>query len=770
MKITKQALEKISFVVVCMLLLFMHTTLASAQSKKTLTLEDLFASPKFAGNFFQGGQWAEKGPVITFVKPDTAGMTHLMSFDLERNQQTVLLDGAKLHAADVNRLIAIQNYAFSADRSRLLIYTDSAPVWRFPTKGYYYLYDFATQKLTPISSREKGYQMFAKLSANGRHVAFVRDRNLFAVELASMKETQLTFDGSDGKIINGTTDWVYEEEFGLRDGWAWSPDGRYIAFLQLDESKTSDFVMADLQGERPALKRFRFPRAGEPNSEIRVGVIDINTGKPQYFDTGNWQTDNEAHEYIPRLGWTPAINGKYYVWVLRMNREQNHVALLHGDPENVQLKTIFDDKESTWVEPFDPFGGNPKLVYLEDGKHVLYQSERDGYNHLYLYKTEGGPARQITRGAWEVSAFHGYDPKSKQFYCTANAESPIEQQLYRLAFDPNKSTGSASAPVQITKEKGTHASNWSKDWRYFIDTYSNRHTPPVTRLHKADGALVKYLEDNAELVRTVTEYDFPKTEFLTVPGADGKPLHAYLIKPTNFDPSRNYPLLMYTYGGPASQNATDAWDAFFGFFHAYLVQQHQVIVACVDNRGAAGYGKAFESAMHKNMGTVEAQDQIAAAKYFGALPYVDEKRIGIWGWSYGGYNTLMAMTKYDGPQVIKLGMAVAPGGAWEMYDTIYTERYMSTPQKNVEGYKEASPLNFVARLRDDQELLIVHGDQDDNVHFLNTLHLLTELQKNKKRFQFMLYPGGNHSLQGTGNPLVYFHLFQTLAEFVSENL
>ncbi|MGH7455329.1 MAG: prolyl oligopeptidase family serine peptidase, partial [bacterium] len=351
-----------------------------------------------------------------------------------------------------------------------------------------------------------------------------------------------------------------------------------------------------------------------------------------------------------------------------------------------------------------------------------------------------------------------------------NAESPIEQQLYRLAFDPNKSTGSASAPVKITKEKGTHAINWSKDWRYFIDTYSNRHTPPVTRLHKADGAPVKYLEDNADLVRTVAEYDFPKTEFLTVPGADGKPLHAYLIKPTNFDPSRNYPLLMYTYGGPASQNVTDTWDAFFGFFHAYLVQQHQVLVACVDNRGAAGYGKAFESAVHKNMGTVEAQDQIAAAKYFGALPYVDEKRIGIWGWSYGGYNTLMAMTKYDGPQVIKLGMAVAPGGGWEMYDTIYTERYMSTPQKNPQGYKEASPLNFVARLRDEQELLIVHADQDDNVHFLNTLHLLTELQKNKKHFQFMLYPGGNHSLQGTGNPLVYLHLFQTLTEFVSENL
>ncbi len=766
MKLAKPSL-KIFAVASC--LLFANAMFAFAQSKKPLSLEDFFASGKFAGNFFQGGQWAEQGPVITFVKPTAEGATDLMSYDLERDQQTLLLEGAKLHAADVNRRIAIQNYTFSADRKLLLIYTDSAPVWRLPTKGFYYVYDFAAQKLTPISAREKGYQMFAKLSADSKHVAFVRDRNLLVVELASMKETQLTFDGAEGTIINGTTDWVYEEEFGLRDGFAWSPDGRYLAFLQLDESKTSDFVMADLQGERPALKRFRFPRAGEANSEIRVGVIDLNTGKPQYFDTGNWQTDNDAHEYIPRLGWTPAINGKYYVWMLRMNREQNHVALLHGDPANVQLKTIFEDKESTWVEPFDPFGGNPKLVYLEDGKHVLYQSERDGFNHLYLYSTTSGAAQQITRGKWEVTAFHGYDAKSKQLYFSANAEAPRETHLYRLVFDANKASAT-NAPVKITREAGTHGINLSRDRRYFIDTYSNRHTPPVTRLHKADGTRVKFLEDNAALMRTLAEHDFPKAEFLSFTTEDNVTLHGYMIKPTNFDPARQYPLLMYTYGGPGAQNVTDAWDAFFGFFHAYLAQQHQVIVACVDNRGAAGYGKAFESAMHKNMGTVEAQDQIAAAKYFGALPYIDEKRIGIWGWSYGGYNTLMAMTKYDGPHVLKLGIAVAPGGDWDMYDTIYTERYMSTPQKNAAGYKEASPLNFVSRLRNEQELLIVHGDQDDNVHFINTLHLLRELQKNKKRFQFMLYPGGNHSLQGTGNPFAYLHLFETLTEFVKENL
>ncbi len=741
------------------------------QAKLPLKLEDFYASAKFAGSAFQGGQWAEKGPVITFVKADTAtGATHIVSYDLERKQQKVLLDGNRLQAADVDRRINILNYAFNHDGSQVLIYTDSAPVWRFNTKGYYYVYDFANQSLTPISARAKGYQMFAKFSPDGRHVAFVRDRNLFAVELASMNETQLTFDGSEGKIINGTTDWVYEEEFGLRDGWSWSPDSKYLAFFQFDESQTSDFFMADLRGDRPELKKFRFPFAGEPNSEVRIGVIDLITKKPQYFDTGTWQNNDESSEYIPRMGWTPAIEGKPWVWIIRLNRDQNHLTLLHGNPENRQVKIVFEEKESTWVEPCNFLDNNDKLVYLPDGKHLLWQSERDGYNHLYLYKTTGEPAQQLTRGAWEVTSFHGYDAKGKQFYFSANAESPIQRQLYRLAFDFNKMTnGVAAQPVKISSEAGTHASSFSRDWKYYLDTYSSRNTPAVTRLHKSDGTIVEYLEENAKLKRALAEHDFPKTEFLTVPGAGSPRLHGYVIKPTNFDPAKKYPLLMFTYGGPASQQVTDAWDGFFGLWHAYMAQQG-VIVACVDNRGAHGYGKAFESALHQNMGTVEPQDQIAAAKYFGALPYIDKGRIGIWGWSYGGYNTMLAMTKYDGPQVFKLGVAIAPGGAWESYDTIYTERYMSTPQKNPAGYEEASPLNFVGHLTEHQRLLIVHGDQDDNVHFQSTLHLLTALQKQRKHFQFMLYPGGNHSLQGTGNPFVYLHLFETLADFVKQNL
>jgi dipeptidyl-peptidase-4 len=309
----------------------------------------------------------------------------------------------------------------------------------------------------------------------------------------------------------------------------------------------------------------------------------------------------------------------------------------------------------------------------------------------------------------------------------------------------------------------------SSDLKYYIDTYSNRNTPPVTRLHKSSGPIIKILEDNAALLKTLKEHDLPKAEFTTVPGAEGKPLHAYVIKPNDFDPNKKYPLLIYTYGGPAVQNVTDSWDGFFGLWHAYLAQQG-FIVASVDNRGSAGRGKAFESALYKKMGTVEPQDQLAAAKHWGALPYIDETRIGIWGWSYGAYNTLLAMMKYEGPQTIKLGMAVAPGSDWRLYDTIYTERYMSTPQKNAEGYEESSPLKFVDRLQDHQRLLLVHGDMDDNAHYQGTVHLIAALQKANKPFQMMIYPGGNHSMQGTGNPLVYLHLFKTLTNFLVGNL
>ena len=740
---------------------------AAQDARPPLTLEDLWASGTFFGNYFQGGQWSDEGPVILYPEADPAtGATHLIRFDLEKGEETRLIDGASLHAPDVGRLIRIEGYEYSRDGSKVLIFTDTAPVWRLNTKGFYYVYDLSSGALTPLADRDEGHQLFAKLSPDGRRAAFVRDRNLFLVDLATMQETALTTDGAPGTIIYGTTDWVYEEEFGLRDGWSWSPDGRYLAFYQFDESATSDFTMLDLRGRKPEPITFRFPLAGEPNSEVRVGVYDVEAGETRFFDTDTWQEGGDENEYLPRMGWTPEVEGGARVWMMRMNRHQNRLDLLYGDPATAAVETILVEREPAWIEIATLTRTGDKLTFIDDGRHFLWRSEVDGFNHLYLYEHDGDLVRQVTRGDWEVTDFYGYDAATGDVFFSATKESPVESHLYRIPLRPAK----AAEPVRITQEKGTHEIDVSKDFRYYLDTYSDRNTPPATRLHTTDGRLVRVLEPNERLAATMEAYAFRPVEFTTVPAADGTPLNALMVKPTDFDPSKRYPLLVFTYGGPNSQEVLDGWNGFTDMWHRYLAGEHGIIVAAVDNRGTPGRGKAFTSQLYRKLGTIEAEDQIAAARHWAKLPYVDADRMGIWGWSYGGYNTLMAMSKYDGPETFKVGVAVAPGAGWDLYDTIYTERYMSTPQQNPQGYAEGNPVNFVDRLRDDQRLLIVQGDLDDNVHFQNTIHLIAALQRANRQFDLMIYPGGNHGMAGTGNPYTYLHLFTKLTDFLTRNL
>ncbi len=740
--------------------------LQAQQDKPHLALQDIWASRKFVGKFFQRGQWADQGPIITFTKADTARVTHLRSLDLANNEDTIMLDGNKLHAEDVDKLINIEGYTYNQDRSKLLIYTDSAPVWRRNTKGYYYLYNLGSGKLTPLSPREKGYQMFAKFSPDGKHVGFVRNRNLYLVEVASMKETELTSNGSDGAIINGTTDWVYEEEIGLRDGWSWSPDSKHIAFFQFDESATSDFFMVDLRGKKPRDIHFRFPLAGEPNSEVHIGVIDLKKHETKFLETGTWKSDSDEFEYIFRMGWTPKLDGKHKVWLLRMNREQNKAELVYGHPGNMKIRTVLKEEEETWVEVINFFGGD-HISYLKDGKHFTWISERDGYKHIYLYKNSGEMVRQLTQGEWRVTQIEGIDEQAGKIYFSGTKASPVERHLYVADLAPSN----GSEPTCLTKGVGNHTINMSKDFSYYIDTYSNIDTPPVTGLYKSDGSLVKVLEDNAVLKETLAPYELPKYEFTTIKAADDSTdLHGYVLKPSDFDANKKYPLLVFTYGGPGIQQVRNAWQGGFALWQTFMVEEKDFIFVCFDNRGAAGYGKAFQSANHKRLGTLEPQDQIAVAKYWGGMPYVDASRIAIWGWSYGGTNTLLSMLKYDGPEIFKAGVAVAPGTSHELYDTIYTERYMSTPEKNGDNYAEANLTNFADRLGDDQKLLIVQGDLDDNVHFQNAIQMAAALQKANKQFQLMIYPGGNHGMAGTGNPFTYFHMFTMITNFIVESL
>jgi len=734
---------------------------AQQAGRPSLTLEDIHLSDTFTGEAFQGGRWADEGPVVWYIERD-GDASHLVSYNLETDARTRLIDGSKLYAAAVDRLIQLEDYAYSRDGSKVLLYTDSEPVWRQNTKGFYYVYDLKRETLTPVSARDKGFQMFAKFNPAGDQVAFVRDRNLLVVDLKTMAERPLTADGAEGSLINGTFDWVYEEEFGLRDGWRWSPDGTRIAFFKLDESATRDFFMTELRAQYPEAVSFRYPKAGEANSEVQVGVINVATGETTFLDTDTWNEGGDVHEYVARMGWTPESDGASQVWMFRLNRDQNQLDLLYGDA-SAGVEAVLREEEDAWID-----AGDDKLTFLEDGEHFVWQSETSGYNHLYLYKNDGTLVAPITSGPWDVTAFHGIDEAAGTAYFTAAIDSPLERHLYSIHLDLAEDTGTTPAtPVRITQEPGMHSINMSSDLRYYIDTYSSATTPPVVTLHRADGHAIKVLESNEALIEALADYALPAPEFTTVPAADGTPLNAWMIKPGDFDPDRAYPLLMYVYGGPGSQTVSDNWGGARYLWHAYLAEELGVIVASVDNRGTGARGKAFKSITYKNLGQIEAADQIDAARHFGSLPYVDAGRIGIWGWSYGGYMTLMAMLYGDGPDTFKLGVSVAPVTDWRLYDTIYTERYMSTPQKNEAGYEKGAPRTYAERMKDHQKLLIVHGDFDDNVHFQNAAQMADALQAAGKQFSFMMYPGRNHGIFGGNTRL---HLFKLITDFLGENL
>ena len=463
----------------------------AALGQERLTLEAIHASPKYGGASFQGGRWASEGPVVLYVDAKADGTTDLVSYNLETDARETLIEGANLQAADAGKRIGIEEYAYSGDGSKVLLFADTSPVWRNNTQGFYYVYDRAARRLAPVSDRAKGTQLFAKFNPAGTHVGFVRGRNVYVRDLATGQERALTTDGADGAVINGTTDWVYEEEFGLRDAWQWSPDGRHIAFLKLDEAKENTFEMADNRGFYPEVTRFKYPKAGSPNAEIQLGVADVSTGVVTYFDTDTWYKGGDAHEYLPQFGWTPEVGGRRQVWLFRMNRDQNVLDLMYADPSNGTVRTVLTERSPSWLEVETGFtdltGGN--LTYLADNLHFIWVSERDGYRHLYLYRNDGTLVRQLTDGDWDVTGFLGADEGLGLLYFVAAKESPVERHVYRQAVSfageaaapargrrgraRGATTGATTIaePTRITQESGWHSAELSRDRRYFIDTY-----------------------------------------------------------------------------------------------------------------------------------------------------------------------------------------------------------------------------------------------------------------------------------------------------------
>jgi len=700
--------------------LFSIANPVTAVGQQELNIERIFGNGDLGGRP-DSVRWMPDGQHWSTIDSDSLGRGELWQVEARTGRREKLVSAADLVEAGSGEPLPIEGYAFSDDGRRLLIFSESQQVWRARTKGHYYVFDFPTRRLIPVSGQD-GWQMFAKLSPDARQVAFVRDNDLYVTDLASGEERRLTSDGSE-TIINGTTDWVYEEELDLRDAFRWSPDGSRIAYWRFDQGPVRTYWLVDELPLYPELNGVRYPKAGEANSTARVGSLELATGETTWFDIGA-----EEDIYIARMEWAESSDE---VLIQRLNRHQNQLDLLLGDARTGRTSLLFSERDEAWLD------ANDDQQWIDDGQRFTWTSDRDGYSHVYLYDRSGRMVRQLTRGSWDVTAFHGVHEESGRIFFTAASESPITRSVYSARLDGGEMT-------RIAGGRGTHSARFSPDFGLFTDTYSSIGSPPVTRLRQvADGGEVRVLADNAELVEKLDALDLREPEFFTVQADDGSALNAWIIKPRDFDPGRSYPLLLYVYGGPGSQTVRDAWGGTRYLWHQMLVRDG-ILVASVDNRGTGARGREFKKQVYMRLGQLETADQLAAVQQLGKLPYVDASRIGIWGWSYGGYMALM--TTLLGGNQVAAAIAGAPVTSWELYDTIYTERFMRTPQENPEGYSLGAPLSHANGLRGD--LLIIHGTADDNVHPQNTLKMIAELEQAGKHFDMRLYPGQRHGVRG----------------------
>jgi len=675
-------------------------------------------------------QWADQGPYFTTTADDDSGHTSLYRVDASTGTRTLVIAGTDLVPPGATAPIKIEDYHFSADGGRVLIFANSVRVWRLNTKGTFYVWDLNTKKLQPVSTRP-GYQQFAKLSPDGRLVGFVRDNNLFVSDLTTGSELRLTTDGS-GDVINGTSDWVYEEELGLRDAWRWSPDSKRIAFWRLDQSPIQPFYLLDMDSLHPALQPVRYPKAGDRNSQVQIGVVNVTTGATTWMDLGR---DNDI--YVADVGFAGVPDE---LWLTRLNRHQNQLDLMLASVTTGAARVVMTDRDSAWVDAHTP-------TWLGGGKQFLFESERDGTDQVYLFNRDGSLVRRVTPGGWDVTAVYGVDEKKSVVYFSGAIDNAMTRPILRVALDGTHLTRIATGP-------GVHNPDFSADYSLYVDTYSRAGVPPVETLRRADGTAVRTIADDHALILRVDSLGLRAPEFIQVTGADGTMLNAWIIKPANFDPAKRYPLLLNVYGGPGSQTVMDSWGGQNYVWHQLLARDGY-LVASVDNRGTGARGAKFKKATYLHLGKLESDDQIAAARWFGRQAYVDAARIGIWGWSYGGYMSSLSMFRGDG--VFAAALAVAPVTDWRFYDTIYTERYMRTPQENPQGYSDGAPLAYADRLKG--KFLLVHGTGDDNVHFQNSVRLGQALEAADKQFDFRIYPNKTHSIAGGNTRENLFGLF-----------
>ena len=756
-----------------------------------LTVDRIFRRGDFASAPVPDVHWMRDGASYIELRPAAGGTgTDIVRVNVATGATTVLAPAAALVDENGQR-IDVEDLQLSRDESKALLFHNSVRVWRTNTRGVYHVLDFATKKVTPVAvvrteqaappargdtgqqnmlgkqpsfiapPTRSGLQMFAKFSPDGRSVAFVRDNDLFVTDLATGRETRLTSDGGPD-VINGTSDWVYEEELGLKDAFRWSPDSRRIAYWRFDQSAVPAFPIVNETAEQyPSVGVLRYPKAGAPNSRVKVGVVELASGPVRAASNRGGPGGDAATAdveparrgdtgiYVARMEWV----GNDSLAVQRLPRKQNRLDLLMLSAATGKGRTVATDRDSAYVDV-----EGEAVTWFDGGRRFILRSDRDGWRQLYLYDRAGTLIKQVTQDGADVLDVVAVDSARNELYATVAAPTPMQRQVVRCPLSRVK-----MACTPVTQRPGTHALDVGPGARYAVDTYSSLGRAPTVTLYELPAMTERrVLVDNAALSAKLAALAVHRPEFIKVPMPDGTVLDGYRIVPADFDSTRKYPVLMHLYGGPAAPQVNDAWGGRNYLWHLMLSQMGYVVVV-VDNRGAAWRGRDFRKTTQYELGVKESQDQIDAAKWLGHQSWVDASRIGMWGWSYGGFMTAMTLSR--GGDVFKAGIVVAPVTDWRYYDSIYTERYMWTPQENPDGYKRAAVLTYVPGMK--ARILLVHGTGDDNVHPQNSINLANALERGEKSFYMLLYPNRTHSISG-GNTQV--HLFESFTRFIKENL
>jgi dipeptidyl-peptidase-4 len=713
----------------CLILFLFTVTIFYSQE---LSVEKIWKNYEFYAKGVDGFRSMKDGEHYTQV---IEGSIYKFKINDPNDLGTLLIDNSKLKHKEA--AIEFDDYFFNDDETKILFTTKTEPIYRRSFSAIYFVYDIATGVFAPLDSEHQP-QTLAEYSPDGTMVSYIYKNDLFVKQLKSGKVTKLTKGGKKNKVIYGTTDWVYEEEFAITKGYEWSMDSKMIAYLRFDEQEVKEFNLTYYNGLYPEQYKYKYPKAGEDNSKVTAHVVQVKSGKVTDLNLGEY-------EYIPRLSWSKTAN---QLILQTLNRHQSslkyHLVDFSKKPTN---RVFFEEKSDTYIDV------DNNLLILKDGKSILRTSEADGFNHIYRLNFDG-TTQQITKGNWDVIEFLGIDDENKTIYYSSAENAPIYKSIYKIQID-------GSNKQILSPDKGYSEAEFTSGMKYFVLTHSTANSPSEYSLRKNDGSVIKLLEDNKDLADKVASYKPSTREFVKF-NSNGTELNGWMIKPKNFDPTKKYPVYMTVYGGPGHNEVLDSWDG-MDYMYFQLLAEKGYIVACVDPRGTMYRGAKFKKSTYLQLGKLEIEDVINTGKELQKMSFVDPNRIGIMGWSYGGFMASLAITK--GADVFKMAIAVAPVTNWRYYDNIYTERFMRTPKENEKGYDDNSPINHVKNIKGNY--FLIHGSTDDNVHYQNAMEMVNALVKANKQFDMFIYPNRNHGIYG-GN--TRNHLFNMMFEYTLKHL